>query len=187
MAAHDPDHTVRCGLIQEDVALSSTSFIVLGLVEASGRATPYELKQMVAASVGNFWTVPHSQLYTEPDRLVRGGFLHREQEEGGLRRKRYALTARGSEGLTRWRAEPSAAELPELRDPALLKLFFGGDPATFAAAQRDAHAEKLAAYEAQAVHDSGAEPRGPWLALRAGIAHEREWVRFWEELAGEST
>ncbi len=72
-------------------------------------------------------------------------------------------------------------------DPALLKLLFGGDRATFAAAQRDAHAEKLAACEAQAAHDSGAEPRGSRLAPCAGIAHEREWVRFWEELAGEST
>ena len=31
--------------------------------------------------------------------------------------------------------------------------------------------------------DPGAGPRGPWLALEAGIHHEREWVRFWEELA----
>lgn len=169
--------------MQETLTLTTTSYIVLGLVEHSGRATPYELKQLVAASVGNFWSIPHSQLYTEPERLVGGGFLDREQEPGGRRRKRYALTDSGRAALARWRVEPDAAELPELRDPALLRLFFGADPTTFAAGQRDAHAEKLAAYERQATEDPGDGPRGPWRALRAGLAHEREWVRFWEELA----
>jgi len=170
--------------MQENLALTATSYIVLGLVEHSGSATPYELKQLVAVSVGNFWSIPHSQLYTEPERLVGAGHLEREQEPGGRRRKRYALTARGREALGRWRATPGRVDaLPELRDPALLKLFFGADPATFAAAQRDAHAEKLAAYELQAAEDPGTGPRGPWLALGAGLAHEREWVRFWAELA----
>ena len=45
-----------------ELSLTPTSFIVLGLVERSAGATPYELKQMVAASIGNFWSVPHSQL-----------------------------------------------------------------------------------------------------------------------------
>jgi hypothetical protein len=31
----------------------------------------------------------------------------------------------------------------------------------------------------------GAEVSGPLLALRAGLGHEREWVRYWAELAGE--
>lgn len=169
--------------MQGNLTLTPTSYIVLGLVEGAGRATPYELKQMVAASVGNFWSVPHSQLYTEPERLVGGGHLEREQEPGGRRRKRYVLTDRGREALARWRAEPAPPDLPELRDPALLKLFFGADPATFAAAQRDAHAEKLAAYEALAAEDPGDGPRGPWRALRAGLAHERESLRFWDEIA----
>ena len=161
--------------------LTPTSFVVLGLLE-HGEATPYDLKARVAASVGNFWSIPHSAVYAEPDRLVRGGYLTVVQERGGLRRKRYALTAGGRAALDEWRRAPTPT-LPEIRDESLLRLFFGADPAAVAAVQLEAHRAKLAAYEERASEDTGAPPRGPWLSLRAGIAHEREWVRFWSELA----
>jgi len=161
-------------------SLSPTSFIVLGLL-AHGAATPYELKQAIAASIGNFWSVPHSQLYAEPDRLTEAGYLIRRQEESGLRRKRYSLTESGRAALEEWLATPTA-ELPELRDESLLKLFLGARPDSFAAAQRDAHRVKLEEYERVAAMDDGSGPRGPRHALEAGIRHEREWVRFWSEL-----
>jgi PadR family transcriptional regulator, regulatory protein AphA len=166
------------------VKLTPTSFIVLGFVARRGPVTPYDLKQAVATSVGNFWSVPHSQLYSEPDRLAEARYLEREQETGGLRRKRYSLTGRGREALDGWLASP-ARELPELRDESLLKVFFDADPGSFAAGQRDAHRAKLAEYEQLAAHDDGEGPRGPWLALYAGIAHERVWVRYWSGLAGD--
>ena len=50
-----------------------------------------------------------------------------------------------------------------------------------------AHQEKLRGYEERLARDSGAPPRGPWLALEAGIGHEREWVRFWGELAAQTS
>lgn len=167
--------------MSENANLTPTSFIVLGLLDA-GEATPYELKQMVAASIGNFWSVPHSQLYAETDRLTRAGHLVRRQERSGLRRKRYSLTGSGREALEQWRATPTR-DLPELRDESLLKLFLGAEPASFAAAQRDAHRAKLEEYERVAEQDDGSGPRGPWHALAAGIGHEREWVRFWSELS----
>ena len=166
------------------VSLTPTSYIVLGLLERAGEATPYDLKQLVAGSVGNFWSVPHSQLYAEPERLARARYLDERREEGGRRRRLYSLTERGREALSAWRAEPTSA-LPELRDPGLLKLFFGADQRALAAVRRDAHRAKLAEYEARRRLDTGEEPRGPWRALDAGIAHEREWVRFWTGLAGE--
>ncbi len=169
--------------MQEEINLTPTSFIVLGLVARQGSATPYELKQVVAASVGNFWSVPHSQLYAEPDRLAAAGYLAREQESGGLRRKRYSLTDRGRAALERWLGSPSP-QLPELRDESLLKLFFDADPRALAAARRDAHRAKLEEYERRAELDDGTGPRGPWHALAAGVGHEREWVRFWSALAG---
>jgi PadR family transcriptional regulator AphA len=165
--------------------LSPTSLIVLGLLELSGEATPYDLKQAVAASVGNFWSIPHSQLYAEPERLARAGLLSERREETGRRRRLFTLTAEGHAALAAWRAERSEDPLPELRDPGLLRLFFGADPAALAAARAEAHRAKLEEYERQAARDSGDAPRGPWLALAAGVRHEREWVRFWEELAGE--
>ncbi len=164
--------------------LTTTSYIVLGLLERTGEATPYDLKQLVAASVGNFWSVPHSQLYAEPERLRAAGHVGERRERGGRRRRLYSLTERGRNALAAWR-DDGTEELPELRDPGLLKLFFGADPATLAPVRRDAHRAKLAEYEARRALDTGDEPRGPWRTLDAGIRHEREWVRFWTELADE--
>ena len=57
-----------------DCKLTTPSYIVLGLLEAAGEATPYDLKNMdFAGSVGHFWTVPHAQLYTEAARLAEAG------------------------------------------------------------------------------------------------------------------
>jgi PadR family transcriptional regulator, regulatory protein AphA len=165
--------------------LSSTAYIVLGLIERAGECTPYDLKQMVGASVGNFWSVPHSQLYAEPGRLVSAGLLHERREEGGRRRRLFSLTEEGRQALSTWLEQPSRDPLPELRDPGLLRLFFGAKPAALATARLQSHRAKLAEYEAQAALDRGDGLRGPWLALEAGLRHEREWVRFWGELAGE--
>jgi PadR family transcriptional regulator, regulatory protein AphA len=172
--------------LQSEISLTPTSYIVLGFLDQAGELTPYALKQQLEASVGNFWSLPHSQVYAEPARLAAAGYLTERQERSGRRRKRYALTGKGRKALERWRDEPATA-MPELRDLSLLKLFFGGDPARIASAQLAAHREKLAAYEALIEADDGSEPRGPWLALRSGIGHEREWVRFWRSvLEGEA-
>jgi DNA-binding PadR family transcriptional regulator len=164
------------------VMLTPTSVIVLGLVEAAGEATPYELKQGVAASVGNFWSVPHSQLYAEPERLAKAGYLSERREEAGRRRRLYRITAQGRQALEAWRREPPE-ELGELREPGLLKVFFGADPREVARVQLELHRAKLAEYEERARHDPGTGPRGPWITLQAGIRHSKEWVAFWEELA----
>ena len=57
--------------------------MVLGLIEFAGEATPYQLKQVAAVSVGNFWTLQHAQLYSEPERLAAAGLLDEKREEGG--------------------------------------------------------------------------------------------------------
>ena len=50
--------------------LSNTSYVVLGLVEACQPATPYDLKRFAEISVFNFWSVPHTQIYSECARLA---------------------------------------------------------------------------------------------------------------------
>lgn len=162
--------------------LTATSYIVLGLLELAREATPYELKQGVSASVGNFWSVPHSQLYAEPERLARGGYLDERRERGGRRRRIFSLTDRGREALATWRDEPEA-EMPEYRDAGLLKIFFGADPAAVARARLADHEAVLEEYRRMRALDTGAEPRGPWITLDAGIAHQEEWVEFWKRLA----
>jgi hypothetical protein len=54
-----------------------------------------------------------------------------------------------------------------------------------AEARQDAHRRKLEEYEERRRLDPGEGPRGVWLSLDAGIGHEREWVRFWSEVARE--
>ena len=161
--------------------LTPTSYIVLGLLDWFGEATPYALKQMVAGSIGNFWTLHHAQLYSEPERLAKGGYVTEEREQGGRRRKTYTITATGREALTEWRAEPTAA-VPELRAPALLKLFFGADPAQLAPAQLEAHRSKLAEYERIRETMPRSVPEGPRIALDAGIANERQQITWWEAI-----
>jgi PadR family transcriptional regulator, regulatory protein AphA len=167
----------------QEIRLTPTSYIVLGLLELAGESTPYGLKQLVAGSVGHFWTLQHAQLYTEPERLAAAGYVTETREDTGRRRKLYAITDRGKAALAEWRDDP-VSERAELREPSLLKLFFGADPKRLAAAQLPAHRAKLAEYED--IRDGMPEdvPSGPRQALDMGIRHEREFVRFWEELAG---
>jgi PadR family transcriptional regulator, regulatory protein AphA len=163
------------------ITLTPTSYVVLGLVSLAGEATPYDLKQMVARSVGHFWSIPHSQLYAEPARLAEAGYLKERRESHGRRRKHYSLTASGRRALEQWTAGGSE-EGWELRDPGLLKLFFGADPAALAREQLEIHQRQLASYE-QMLDGAESAPPGPRLSLEAGIGHEREYVRFWSKVA----
>ena len=161
--------------------LTPTSYIVLGLLEWFGEATPYALKRIVAGSIGNFWTLHHAQLYSEPERLAEGGYATVERERGGRRRKTYAITDSGLEALAAWRAK-STDSIPELRSPALLKLFFGADPGELAPVQLEAHRRKLAEYERIRDTMPDAVPEGPRIALDAGIANERQQIAWWNEV-----
>jgi PadR family transcriptional regulator, regulatory protein AphA len=166
----------------QEPRLTPTSYIVLGLLDLAGEATPYRLKQIAAGSVGHFWSLQHAQLYTEPERLARGGYVTEQREERGRRRKLYRITDKGRRALRDWRAEPTA-DLSELRDPGLLKLFFGADRNDLAHVQLDAHRRQLAEYERIRSRMPDDVPQGPRLALEAGIRHARTWIRFWKDLA----
>ena len=167
----------------QEIRLTPTSYIVLGLLEWAGESTPYRLKQLVAVSVGYFWSLQHAQLYTEPERLAKAGYVTERREDGGRRRRLYTITDKGRQALEEWRTEGTGA-LAELREPAVLKLFFGADPAQLAAVQIPANRARLAEYER--LHDSMPDdvPEGPRKALEAGMRVEREMIAFWEELEG---
>ena len=161
--------------------LSDTAYAVLGLIDISEPTTPYRLKALARESVLNFWAIPHTQLYTECSRLTEAGLLDETREPSGRRRRVYRLTGAGRVALAQWRADPQAG-MYELRDPGLLKLFCGaGSPADLAADQLERHRERLEAFEAIVPPDGVAE--GMVLTLEAGIALEREYIRFWERVA----
>jgi PadR family transcriptional regulator, regulatory protein AphA len=165
------------------ISLTPTSYIVLGLIGQAGEATPYSLKQMAAATIGNFFSIPHSQLYAEPERLAKAGYLSVKREQGGRRRKHYSLTARGRKALTTWIDSPTD-EMYELRDPGLLKLAFGSDPKALARAQLPQHEERLRRFQ-EILHllEASAATPEQRLVVESGIGHEREYVRFWKRIA----
>lgn len=175
----------------QEIELTPTSHIVLGLLAQAGEATPYRLKQMVDGSVGHFWSLHRSQLHAEPARLTKAGYLTERREPDGRRRKRYALTGRGREALAEWVTTPTD-QFTELRDLALLKLFFGADPSALADAQLAVLRPLLEAYEtslAVAMSDGQAASvggRGPRQTLQAGIDHVRTAITTWERIATEA-
>lgn len=161
--------------------LTDTSYAVLGLLDQCGSATPYQLKQVAQVSIFHFWSIPHTQIYTECARLAEAGLLEERREEGGRRRRVYSLSAIGRDALGAWLADPDA-DMYELRDPGLLKLFCGADPAALAERQLARHEVRLAEYEKLLEGDG--MPEGVHLALEGGVGHQREYVRFWTRLAG---
>jgi DNA-binding PadR family transcriptional regulator len=160
--------------------LTDTSYAVLGLLEHCEPATPYQLKQIAQESIFHFWTIPHTQLYTECARLAEGGLLDERREETGRRRRLYRLSRAGRKALREWRADPRT-DLYELRDPGLLKLFCGADPAAVAEVQLEMHERRLRRYNELLAEGL---PMGVRLALESGIGHEREYIRFWTRLRG---
>lgn len=162
--------------------LSESSYIVLGMLEHAQPATPYDLKQVAQLSTRYFWTIPHSQLYSECERLAREGLLTEEREHTGRRRRIYRVTEAGLDALNAWRAEPGKTH-SEVRDLGILKLFLGADPAMLAHSYLPELEVNLGLYEQMrnAAADGNA-PHGPRLALDAGIGHLRESIRFWKRL-----
>ena len=168
------------------IQLTQTSYVVLGLVDHAGEATPYDLKQIVAATIGGFFDIPHSQIYAEPERLAKAGYLTERRERSGRRRKHYALTDLGRDALEEWLRTPTD-QLYELRDPGLLKLSFGSDPAELARTQLAAHEQRLAELQAMArTLEMADAPEGQRLVAAAGIGHQREYIRFWKKVLARS-
>ena len=171
----------------DEPSLTPTSYLVLGLVGHLGRCTSYEMKAVVAASIGYFWTFPHSQLYAEPARLVGLGLLDEEQEPSGRRRRTFELTDAGRDALRRWLSEPT--ELPtEIRDLALLKLFFGsqadpGEVTRLAIAAVAGHRARLDEYEAIAATAPPGADEHHMATLALGIRYERASIAYWQALA----
>lgn len=176
--------------------LTSTSYLVLGLIEREGPSTPYDLKRHVASTIGHFWTFPHALLYKEPPRLVSLGLLTEEREEVGRRRRLFTITESGRAALRAWLATPSQ-EPTELRDSGLLQLFFtdlgsSQERQALALAQLAIHRAALARYEQDQRTERGQNgangaPRtvGYWrgVTLPMGLLYERGAVEFWEGIA----
>jgi DNA-binding PadR family transcriptional regulator len=170
------------------VRLTTTSYAVLSLLETFGEATPYVLKQTLEHTIENFWPVPHTTFYDEPARLAKAGYLSYNQEEGGRRRKRYALTDAGREALRTWADAPGAPP-SQYRDEGLLKVFAGADPQAVFAGRGAWHRAKLAELEGymEALKSRAGDSvedrwRGAHTTLVGGIAYHRQLAEIFERL-----
>jgi PadR family transcriptional regulator, regulatory protein AphA len=172
----------------QDLKLTPTSYIVLGLLDAAApaEATPYDLKRVMALSVDHFWSTPHAQVYREPERLAAGGYLTERREETGRRRRFYAITERGRAAVQEWRAkEPD--ELPEMRIPGVLKLFFGADPVFVAEHQIGMLEAQLAESRALRAEYLALIAPGQLRALDLGIAASEAMIAIWRGIAADAS
>ena len=171
-----------------EIRLTSTSYVVLGMLDWLGPSTPYRLKRVLAQSVQDFFPVPHTSFYAEPARLASAGYLDERVERGGRRRRTFALTNRGRAALQAWLDEPET-RFGEFRFPGMLKIFFGADPAEFAEAQARHHGELAAGFEAVRAAATRSEVEltpGQQVVLETGIELHRWWEARWREV-GAST
>lgn len=169
----------------KSIRLTPNSYAVMAVIDQCGEATSYELKILIERSIQNFWPVPHTTAYEEPARLAAAGYLSARQEEGGRRRRIYALTEKGREALATWADDPSAAP-PQLREESVLKVFAGADPAPLLAGRLAWHEAKLAELEATLVEvreSEGMEGEGGERALLVGITYEQKTLEMLRSFA----
>ncbi len=106
------------------VELSATGRLLLGMIRVKGRRTGYDIKRLVEVSTRFFWAASPGQIYPELSRLESAGLLTRSEEpHGGRSRNVYSVTDRGEQALHEWLTDSSAPSF-ELRNEALLKVFF---------------------------------------------------------------
>jgi PadR family transcriptional regulator, regulatory protein AphA len=102
-------------------SLTDSAYAVLVVIALRGPSTAYDLKRALARLAGEYWAVPHTQVYRECARLAASGMLDEQVEPSGRRRRVYELTAAGHDAVTAWIREPTDSSM-EIRDVASLKL-----------------------------------------------------------------
>jgi PadR family transcriptional regulator, regulatory protein AphA len=176
--------------IMSMVKLTTTSYVILGMVAMRGPSTSYDLKRAIGHSVGYFWPFPHAQLYSEPKGLVKAGLLTVSSEQEGRRRQTYTITREGTRELQVWLAQPTIEQM-QVRDIAQLKLFFGelaqaNDLLLLAKEQIAQHQERIRIYTDMQNRFSGRdEVARRMVPLRLGLELEHAALKFWEEYETE--
>ena len=163
--------------------LTPTSYVVLGLIEQIEPASPYDLKLAALLGVGQFWSLPHTQLYAECGRLAEAGLLSERREDSGRRRRLYRhhpqrAGTRSTAGAPSRPAISTSCATPACSSSSSAPIRSSSPPR-----QLEAHRGRLAEYEAQLEQCRQIDaPAGVIHAIEAGIGHEREYVRFWSRL-----
>jgi PadR family transcriptional regulator AphA len=161
--------------------LSPTARVLLAMIR-KGRRTGYEIKQLVDVSTRFFWAASYGQIYPELKRLEQAGLIEGEDDpSGGRQRRAYKLTPEGDAALDAWLRADSDPTY-EVRDEALLKLFFSDDLTDAERlrllrrmrARHEAILDGLGSIEESARATGG----GPYSVLRFGLGMHG-WVVEW--------
>lgn len=159
-----------------------------------GGAAPHDLVDMIRRGGRLFYAAAPSQIYAEPKRLEKLGYVSSRREAGRTHERTvYGLTARGREELRAWLAQP--APFPRIQNEANIRLLAGDliDDATIVrsfAAMRE-ELDELERLVAEGESAAGAvPPRERYLRLSFSLARKllaahREWVDEIERELGE--
>jgi DNA-binding PadR family transcriptional regulator len=159
-----------------------------------GGASAHELVDYVRRGGPAFWTSAPSQVYAEPKRLARLGWVTATVEPGRTRSRRvYRLTDAGREALREWARQP--APYADIRDQAHVRLLAGDmlDDADIVASvtamrpQLDAVEELLGESERSA---TGLPHRERYLMLAQSLGRHlvgayRDWIDEVERELGD--
>ncbi len=107
--------------------LSTTSYVVLGLLSLEDNVSGYDLKQIADRTIAHFyWSPARNQIYAELRRLTARGYVTERAVQQARRpdKRLYGLTPEGETALRQW-LEDTAAEPLVFKSMFLLKFFFG--------------------------------------------------------------
>lgn len=169
---------------------NTSKYAVLGMLSI-GPMSGYDIKKLIAETVGHVWSESYGQVYPALRELVEEGLatVATEQQAGKPARKVYTITDAGLAALRRWVAGPIAPR--PRRNELLLKLFFGRhvSAAHFVAVVEEIREQEaralaaLAAAEASASPADRASPDFPYwmMTLRFGLLMSETTLRWCDE------
>lgn len=108
-----------------DQELPATAYVVLGLVSIRPM-TGYQLAGYAERSIGNFFPLTRSHIYSELERLGRLGLLESTEiaQENAPTKRVHQITPAGSDQLQRW-LEGTMTSEGRSRNLFLVRIFFG--------------------------------------------------------------
>jgi DNA-binding PadR family transcriptional regulator len=164
-----------------------TELVILGFL-ARRPLSGYDLRKLIAGSVGYFWSPAKSRIYAVLPRLVEQGLATSEDVRQATRpdKQIYTITPRGRDLVRSWLADPGV-EPDTSRNPILVKLFFGreADPAALVEMVEQRRRELvalLAELEAieERIRDRDEDFYG-YLTLRWGLLRLRATIEWADE------
>ncbi len=173
--------------------LSPTAYVILGMLRLGARSG-YDIKRWVEVSTRFFFTISQAQIYPTLAQLEQLGLIEGRSEPTGKRQRRvYDPTPAGEAAMRDWLTNGQPLGF-EVRDVAMLKLFFAGalegDDATelvrAVGRRSQGELERLRRESEPAARESHEQGDPfPLLTLRMGLAVHETLVEFSQQVEQE--